>query len=121
MDALSAFQSEFVWALVVGFVIAFALAFAIGANDTANSFGTSVGSGVLTLYRAYALASVFESLGAALLGEAAVGPSTRMDALNAAACRLRCRGHNAARRYRPLAVRGLRGRAAYGPNCNTRR
>ncbi|KAI6214499.1 Phosphate transporter [Aphelenchoides besseyi] len=68
MDSLSLFQGEMLWALILGFLIAFALAFAIGANDTANSFGSSVGSGVLTLYKAYILASIFETLGAVLLG-----------------------------------------------------
>jgi len=66
---LGPFGAEAVWVLAVGFVISFVLSFAIGANDTANSFGTSVGSKVLSLTQAYVLASIFESLGAVLLGE----------------------------------------------------
>ncbi|KAI0218882.1 Sodium-dependent phosphate transporter 1 [Lamellibrachia satsuma] len=54
--------------LVVGFIIAFILAFGIGANDVANSFGTSVGSKVLTMKWACILASIFETMGAILLG-----------------------------------------------------
>lgn len=65
---LAIFQQDIFWTIVIGFLIAFVLAFAIGANDTANSFGTSVGSRVLTLQQAYLLASIFETLGAALLG-----------------------------------------------------
>lgn len=57
------------WIVVVGFIIAFILAFGIGANDVANSFGTSVGSKVLTLRQACILATIFESLGAILLGK----------------------------------------------------
>lgn len=68
VDSVQMFQSQILWAVIVGFIIAFVLAFAIGANDTANSFGTSVGSGVLTLRQAYVLATIFETLGAALLG-----------------------------------------------------
>lgn len=62
-------DSEQLWMVIIGFIIAFALAFGIGANDVANSFGTSVGSGVLTLRKACVLASVFETLGAVLLGK----------------------------------------------------
>lgn len=61
-------MSEFLWLLVVGFIIAFILAFSVGANDVANSFGTAVGSGVVTLRQACVLATIFETVGAILLG-----------------------------------------------------
>jgi sodium-dependent phosphate transporter len=68
VGSLVSFQSEILWMLIVGFIISFILSFAIGANDTANSFGTSVGSKVLSLRQAYILATIFETLGAILLG-----------------------------------------------------
>ncbi|PVD32107.1 hypothetical protein C0Q70_07535 [Pomacea canaliculata] len=59
---------EWLWIVVVGFIVSFILAFGIGANDVANSFGTSVGAKVLTLVQACILATIFEILGAVLIG-----------------------------------------------------
>ena len=62
------YDESLVWLVVVGFIVAFVLAFGIGANDVANSFGTSVGAGVLTVFQACILATVFEIAGAVLIG-----------------------------------------------------
>ncbi|RXN18392.1 sodium-dependent phosphate transporter 1-A-like protein [Labeo rohita] len=61
-------MSNVLWLLILGFIIAFILAFSVGANDVANSFGTAVGSGVVTLRQACILATIFETVGAMLLG-----------------------------------------------------
>ncbi|XP_028966318.1 sodium-dependent phosphate transporter 1-B-like [Galendromus occidentalis] len=60
--------NEVIWIVALAFIVAFFLAFGVGANDVANSFGTSVGSGVLTLKQACIMATIFEILGACLLG-----------------------------------------------------
>ncbi|XP_017882238.1 sodium-dependent phosphate transporter 1-B [Ceratina calcarata] len=62
------YDESLVWIVVVGFIVAFILAFGIGANDVANSFGTSVGAGVLTIFQACILATIFEIAGAVLIG-----------------------------------------------------
>ncbi|XP_064482351.1 sodium-dependent phosphate transporter 1-B-like isoform X2 [Ornithodoros turicata] len=61
-------MEDMLWVVVLAFILAFFLAFGVGANDVANSFGTSVGAKVLTLRQACILATIFEILGAVLIG-----------------------------------------------------
>ena len=58
----------YLWMLITGGIVSFFNSWGIGANDCANSFATSVGSKVLTLKHALVIASVFEFLGAFLMG-----------------------------------------------------
>eukprot|EP00756_Hemistasia_phaeocysticola_P042268 Hpha_TRINITY_DN16960_c1_g1::TRINITY_DN16960_c1_g1_i9::g.53352::m.53352/K14640/SLC20A, PIT; solute carrier family 20 (sodium-dependent phosphate transporter) len=55
--------------VVFGIFLAFSTALGIGANDVANAFSTSVGSGTITLKQATMIASIFEFLGAVLVGK----------------------------------------------------
>lgn len=62
------YDDTWLWLVIIGFIIAFILAFGLGANDVANSFGTSVGAKVLTIRQACILGTIFELLGAILVG-----------------------------------------------------
>jgi sodium-dependent phosphate transporter len=59
---------EFRWLVIIGGIGSFIACMGIGANDVSNSFATSVGSKALTLTQAMLIASIFEFLGAVLLG-----------------------------------------------------
>ncbi|CAD6191685.1 unnamed protein product [Caenorhabditis auriculariae] len=61
-------NDEYIWMIIVGTILAYILGFAMGANDVSNAFGTSVGSRALSLTQAYILASIFEALGAIIIG-----------------------------------------------------
>jgi sodium-dependent phosphate transporter len=58
----------YTWIFGFGIIFAFYNAWGGGANDCANSFATAVGSKTLTLKKAIIIASVFEFLGAVLMG-----------------------------------------------------
>ena len=58
----------YTWILVAGALNSFLDACGIGSNDLANSFGTTYGSKVLTVPQIIFLASIFEFLGAMVLG-----------------------------------------------------
>lgn len=58
----------YTWILVAGALNSFFDACGIGSNDLANSFGTTYGSKVLTVPQIILLASIFEFLGAMVLG-----------------------------------------------------
>lgn len=60
--------APFTWLIVIHGIVAWLDAYGIGANDVANAFGTSVGSKTLKLWSAVLIASIFEFLGAMLLG-----------------------------------------------------
>jgi sodium-dependent phosphate transporter len=63
------YDDTWLWLVILGFIIAFVLAFGLGANDVANAFGTSVGAKVLTIRQACILGTIFEIMGAILVGK----------------------------------------------------
>lgn len=58
----------FLWIVITGGIFSFITSMGIGANDAANAFATSVGSKALTIKQASALAIIFETGGAILMG-----------------------------------------------------
>ncbi|KAI0982728.1 hypothetical protein GJ496_000369 [Pomphorhynchus laevis] len=55
--------------MATALLVSMILAMALGANDVGNFFGTSVGANILTMKSAFFLATIFEIVGAVLLGE----------------------------------------------------
>ena len=58
----------YLWIVILGGAFAFFSSMGIGANDAANAFATSVGSKAITIRQAVVLATIFETLGAFLMG-----------------------------------------------------
>lgn len=58
----------YLWIVIVGGAFSFFASMGIGANDAANAFATSIGSKALNMKQAVVLASIFETLGAVLMG-----------------------------------------------------
>ncbi|KAF4651647.1 hypothetical protein FOL47_000259, partial [Perkinsus chesapeaki] len=78
---LPAFQSEFLWLVVLGFIVGFIMAYGIGANDVANSFSAAVGAKSVTLKQAVVLAAICEMVGVIGMG-ASVTDTVRKGILN---------------------------------------
>ncbi|KAG2391793.1 hypothetical protein C9374_013278 [Naegleria lovaniensis] len=57
------------WIVIVSGIVSFILSCGMGANDVANSFGTIVGSKTLSLKWSIVIASIFEFLGAMVMGD----------------------------------------------------
>uniref|UniRef100_A0A914CXH7 Permease n=1 Tax=Acrobeloides nanus TaxID=290746 RepID=A0A914CXH7_9BILA len=66
---LTDFQSEYFWAILVGFILAFIIGVGLGANGIENSFGPAINSGAIGYVKAYILASIFTIIGATLVGK----------------------------------------------------
>ena len=60
--------SYYLWIVITSGVFMFLAAMGIGANDVANAFATSIGSKALTMKGAIIIATIFECLGALLMG-----------------------------------------------------
>ncbi|KAL4452348.1 hypothetical protein ABPG75_008010 [Micractinium tetrahymenae] len=60
--------TPYTWIFALAVIVGFAESYGIGANDLANAFGTSVSAKALKYWQAVVVASIFEFLGAILLG-----------------------------------------------------